>query len=160
MNRILNFRLCIFYHKITPNSFLKEDSCFLYMYFSLLKEHALKTIFFLFYLFKTKRNPFLSHLKSCVSATFSHTWFENMWRYSWDRSRNVLLFCGTWQVLSCLHWYHETEFTQYVRGLNLKQISAMTEENEYLLNSYYLLHTVLGTLKKLFNPHYNPMKYS
>lgn len=39
-------------------------------------------------------------------------------------------------------------FTLHFRGLHLKQMSAMSQKNEYLLNSYSLLHTVLGTLKK------------
>lgn len=159
MDRLVNFRLCIFYHKNTTKFLFRGILMFLFLYFPS-KECALKKFFFLFSLFKTNRNSFLSHLKSCISTTFSDTWFEGMWRYSWDCSRNVLLFCGTWQVLSCLHWYHGTEFTHYIRGFNLKQISAMSEENEHLLNSYYLWHTVVGTLKKLFSPHYNSVKYS
>lgn len=40
-------------------------------------------------------------------------------------------------------------FTRYFRGLHLKQISAMSQKKERLWNSYYLLHTVLGTFKKI-----------
>lgn len=40
---------------------------------------------------------------------------------------------------------------------SLKLIRPRSKENK-LLSTYYVLHTVLGTLKKLFNPPYNPMK--